>query len=145
MYQQIPPGGPQGQQIPPGGPQGQQIPPGGPQGQQIPPGGPQGQQYMTDGQMVYNRPDGMQPQGGGYQPQGGMGYMPPASGAPQSMPQNLPSHMPQGQGYSSVPPNVQDQQYQGSFNMQGKIRPRGYKTFFMLNSVEHEIFPAHKC
>ena len=23
--------------------------------------------------------------------------------------------------------------------------PRGYKTFFMLNSVEHEIFPAHKC
>ena len=24
-----------------------------------------------------------------------------------------------------------------------KIRPRGYKTFFMLNSAEHEIFPAH--
>ena len=22
---------------------------------------------------------------------------------------------------------------------------RGYKTFFMLNSIEHEIFPAHKC
>ena len=22
---------------------------------------------------------------------------------------------------------------------------RGYKTFFMLNSGEHEIFPAHKC
>ena len=22
---------------------------------------------------------------------------------------------------------------------------RGYKTFFMLNSVEHEIYPAHKC
>ena len=22
--------------------------------------------------------------------------------------------------------------------------PRGYKTFFMLNSVEHEIFPAQK-
>ena len=22
-------------------------------------------------------------------------------------------------------------------------RPRGYKTFFMLNSIEHEIFPAH--
>ena len=21
--------------------------------------------------------------------------------------------------------------------------PRGYKTFFMLNSIEHEIFPAH--
>ena len=24
------------------------------------------------------------------------------------------------------------------------IRPRGYKTFFMLNSVEHEILDAHK-
>ena len=23
-------------------------------------------------------------------------------------------------------------------------RPRGYKTFFMLNSTEHESFPAHK-
>ena len=23
-------------------------------------------------------------------------------------------------------------------------RPRGYKTFFMLNSVEHEILEAHK-
>ena len=22
---------------------------------------------------------------------------------------------------------------------------RGYKTFFMLNSAVHEIFPAHKC
>ena len=24
-------------------------------------------------------------------------------------------------------------------------RPRGYKTFSMLNSAEHEIYPAHKC
>ena len=24
-------------------------------------------------------------------------------------------------------------------------RPRGYKTFFMLNSIKHEIFPAHIC
>ena len=24
-------------------------------------------------------------------------------------------------------------------------RARGYKIFFMLNSVEHKIFPAHKC
>ena len=24
-------------------------------------------------------------------------------------------------------------------------RARGYKTFFMLNSIEHEIFPAHRC
>ena len=26
-----------------------------------------------------------------------------------------------------------------------QIRPRGYKTFFILNSAEHEIYPAHKC
>ena len=25
------------------------------------------------------------------------------------------------------------------------VRLVGYKTFFMLNSTEHEIFPAHKC
>ena len=24
-------------------------------------------------------------------------------------------------------------------------RPRGYKTCSMLNSAEHEIYPAHKC
>ena len=24
-------------------------------------------------------------------------------------------------------------------------RPLGYKTFFMLNSTKHDIFPAHKC
>ena len=24
-------------------------------------------------------------------------------------------------------------------------RPRAYNTFFMFNSTEHEIFPAHKC
>ena len=23
--------------------------------------------------------------------------------------------------------------------------PRGYKTFFTINSTEHDIFPAHKC
>ena len=28
--------------------------------------------------------------------------------------------------------------------MQHLIRPRGYKTFFMLNSAEHEIFSANK-
>ena len=33
-----------------------------------------------------------------------------------------------------------------SFELKTKLnRPRGYKTFFMLNSIEHEIFPAHKC
>ena len=26
-----------------------------------------------------------------------------------------------------------------------KKQARGYKTFFMLNSAEHEIYPAHKC
>ena len=26
----------------------------------------------------------------------------------------------------------------------GQARPRGYKTFFVLNSVEHEILNAHK-
>ena len=26
-----------------------------------------------------------------------------------------------------------------------EIWPRGYKTFFMLNSTGHEIFPSHKC
>ena len=25
------------------------------------------------------------------------------------------------------------------------FRAQGYKTFFMLNSIEHEIFPAHTC
>ena len=29
--------------------------------------------------------------------------------------------------------------------MQPKTWPRGYKTFFMLNSAEHENYPAHKC
>ena len=27
----------------------------------------------------------------------------------------------------------------------GLIWPPGYKTFFMLKSAEHEIYPAHKC
>ena len=26
-----------------------------------------------------------------------------------------------------------------------KYWSQGYKTFFMLNSAEHEIYPAHKC
>ena len=30
-------------------------------------------------------------------------------------------------------------------SLEYKTRARGYKTFFMLNSIEHEIFPAHKC
>ena len=27
----------------------------------------------------------------------------------------------------------------------GQSRPSGHTTFFMLNSAEHEIYPAHKC
>ena len=26
-----------------------------------------------------------------------------------------------------------------------KTKPQGYKTFFVLNSTEHKIYPAHKC
>ena len=32
----------------------------------------------------------------------------------------------------------------GMANSEAQIRPRGYKTLFMLNSVEHEILNAHK-
>ena len=32
-------------------------------------------------------------------------------------------------------------QTEGPFELS---RPRGYKTFFMLNSVQHEILNAHK-
>ena len=31
-----------------------------------------------------------------------------------------------------------------TLNLTFRCLPRGYKTFFMLNSIEHEIFPAHK-
>ena len=31
------------------------------------------------------------------------------------------------------------------FDLKLQNWPQGYKTFFMLNSIEHEIFPAHKC
>ena len=27
----------------------------------------------------------------------------------------------------------------------GETRPQGYKTISILNSAEHEIYPAHKC
>ena len=30
------------------------------------------------------------------------------------------------------------------YNITNEIRPRGYKTFFMLNSAEHELFSANK-
>ena len=32
-----------------------------------------------------------------------------------------------------------------SFMVNDVTWPRGYKTFYMLNSIEHEIFHAHKC
>ena len=31
-----------------------------------------------------------------------------------------------------------------SNQVEGRTRPRGFKTFFMLNSIEHEISTAHK-
>ena len=30
-------------------------------------------------------------------------------------------------------------------NLNFSVWPRGYKTFSMLNSAEHETYPAHKC
>ena len=33
----------------------------------------------------------------------------------------------------------------GSTFIQDTCRPRGYKTFFVLSSMEHKIFLAHKC
>ena len=33
----------------------------------------------------------------------------------------------------------------GKKNYTVLYRHRGFKTFFMLNSGEHEIYPAHKC
>ena len=33
----------------------------------------------------------------------------------------------------------------GSFSEVNVIWLQGYKTFFMLTSTEHEIFPAHRC
>ena len=35
--------------------------------------------------------------------------------------------------------------YFSLFFKENKTWPRGYKTFFVLNSTEHGIFPAHKC
>ena len=34
---------------------------------------------------------------------------------------------------------------QTEFRLHSTFWPRGYKTFFMLNSAEHEIYPAHEC
>ena len=30
-------------------------------------------------------------------------------------------------------------------NREDAVLPRGYKTFSILNSAVHEIYPAHKC
>ena len=32
-----------------------------------------------------------------------------------------------------------------SREMKETTRPRGYKPFYMLNSIKREIFPVHKC
>ena len=37
------------------------------------------------------------------------------------------------------------QQHNNDNKVRLEIRPRGYKTFFILNSTEHEFCPAHKC
>ena len=46
-------------------------------------------------------------------------------------------------------PLLKHEKYKFSALVNGKqwltFRPQGYKTFFMLNSTEHEIFPAQKC
>ena len=48
-------------------------------------------------------------------------------------------HVPAGKGLSYVHADIK------YFNQTGQMsRPRGYKTFFVLNSVEHEILNAHK-
>ena len=31
------------------------------------------------------------------------------------------------------------------YSKRDRAKARGYKTFFMLNSAEHENYPAHKC
>ena len=36
-------------------------------------------------------------------------------------------------------PNLESTNMRSLFDMQGEIKPRGYKTFFMLNSTEHKI------
>ena len=49
----------------------------------------------------------------------------------------------------SVPENCLDftlsfSAYNGTAQKRRPIRPRGYKTFFMFNSIEHEILNAYK-
>ena len=38
-----------------------------------------------------------------------------------------------------------DPSLEGLFSSREANWPRGYKTFLMLTSAEHEVFPAHKC
>ena len=44
-----------------------------------------------------------------------------------------------------VPPPPTPMNLEINILIKEKTWAGGYKTFFMLNSIEHEIFPAHKC
>ena len=35
--------------------------------------------------------------------------------------------------------------YRVVIKIKAQTRPKGYKTFLMLNSTDFEIYPAHKC
>ena len=41
--------------------------------------------------------------------------------------------------------NISYQENMWVISVQTLSRPRGYKIYSMLNSNEHETFPAHKC
>ena len=44
------------------------------------------------------------------------------------------------------PAALKNDYYLGMFNvLELQARPGGYKTFFIIKSAEHEIYPAHKC
>ena len=57
--------------------------------------------------------------------------------------------------YKLMKPGVKDKSLYYTYNRERHwktcfrgllvTKPRDYKTFFMLNSIEHENFPAHKC
>ena len=43
------------------------------------------------------------------------------------------------------PPECCYELYRKEILAKGELAPRCYKTFPMLNSSEHEFYPAHKC